>query len=37
VIERIAPFVNVRRVILPAQTGPRAPVDPALLTGGEEQ
>lgn len=36
VIDRIAPFVNVRRVILPGEAERRnQPVDPSLLTGGE--
>ena len=39
VIDRIAPFVGVRRVILPqdlAAPGPGAAVDSSLLTGGNE-
>jgi len=37
VIERIAPFVGVRRVVLPAAAGPKAPSDPTAVTGEEEQ
>jgi cell division protein FtsI (penicillin-binding protein 3) len=37
VIDRIAPFVNVRRVILPGDATARStPVDPSLLTGEEQ-
>jgi len=35
VIERIAPFLGVRRVTVAADSGPRPPVDPKLLTGDE--
>ena len=35
VIERIAPLLGVRRVMLPADAAPAAPIDPALLAGGE--
>jgi cell division protein FtsI (penicillin-binding protein 3) len=35
VIQRIAPLLGVRRVMLPADAAPAAPVDPALLAGGE--
>jgi cell division protein FtsI (penicillin-binding protein 3) len=38
VIERIAPFLGVRRVAVPEQpAGVKPPVDPSTLTGGEEQ
>lgn len=37
VIDRIGPLLGVRRVLLPSDSGPRAPINPALLTGGEEQ
>ena len=37
VIDRIGPLLGVRRILLPSDTGPRAPVNPAMLTGGEEQ
>src|SRR5207253_6619704 len=35
VIERIGPFLNVQRVILPEDAGPKKPVDPRTLTGEE--
>ena len=35
VIERIAPLLGVQRVIMPQDTGPKAPVDPRTLTGEE--
>jgi cell division protein FtsI (penicillin-binding protein 3) len=35
VIERIAPFLGVRRVAVPDQAGPKPPVDPKTLTGEE--
>jgi cell division protein FtsI (penicillin-binding protein 3) len=35
VIERIAPFVGVRRIAVPDQAGPKPPVDPKTLTGEE--
>ena len=34
VIERIAPFLGVKRIIVPVATGPKPEVDPKLLTGG---
>lgn len=37
VIERIAPFLGVRRVAVPPAAAVKAPVDPSALTGGEEQ
>jgi cell division protein FtsI (penicillin-binding protein 3) len=35
VIERIAPFLGVRRIAVAADQDPKAPVDPKLLTGDE--
>jgi cell division protein FtsI (penicillin-binding protein 3) len=35
VIERIAPLLGVKRVVLPQDTGPKPPVDPKTLTGEE--
>ena len=35
IIERIAPFLGVRRVTTGADTGPKPAVDPKLLTGDE--
>ena len=35
VIERIAPFLGVRRIAVTAAADPKAPVDPKLLTGDE--
>jgi cell division protein FtsI (penicillin-binding protein 3) len=35
VIERIAPLLGVQRVVMPQDTGPKAPVDPRTLTGEE--
>lgn len=35
VIERIAPLLGVQRVVMPQDTGPKAPVDPKTLTGEE--
>ncbi len=36
VIERIAPLLGVQRVVTAADAGPKPPIDPKLLTGGEE-
>ena len=36
VIERIAPMLGVQRVVVAADAGPKPPIDPKLLTGGEE-
>jgi cell division protein FtsI (penicillin-binding protein 3) len=36
VANRIAPFLNVKRIVLPVESGGPAPVDPKLLTGDEE-
>ena len=35
VIARIAPFLGVRRIVLPGDGGPKPEVDPKLLTGDE--
>ncbi len=35
IVARIAPFLGVRRVVTPAETGPRPPVDPSTLSGDE--
>jgi hypothetical protein len=36
VANRIAPFLNVKRIVLPVASGGPPPVDPKLLTGDEE-